>query len=713
MATYDDLMVDIGNAPNDDQGDTLRTAFDKINQRFAELRVFLNDRGDWAPNTVYTANPNRDWVIVDGEGYLATSNHTSGATFAADLAAGKWVEADVLLAIAEVDELRADLASTAAGKGSSLVWFKQAGTGAVDRTVASKLSEHVSLADFGAVGDGIANDRDAVAAALASQRPLLWVGAAGNTFRIATPIAQTFTKDVIWRGDGATIVYDGAHTEYAVRLTDAAGVKFLIDDITMDGGKLCNKALEVLNNTSLATPSEFVASNVNVNRVKRINTFNGGEGIRIRGAFNRVIFNGGGVKDCELPAGQGTSGNIGIAGVSVDWYSTSSYVRECIVNGFRVEKVYSSDLSYADDQDGFAYFAPTDGARKVPSNFTCIASEFVNCYGRSIKTQCRDTVVQASSFIRTEGLTRGYGNAEIDAQTGNGNFRDNSFSYTNGQQPNVCVNVAGSLGTPAMLADGNSVALDASTTLTIFAQVFPSNGLFSRHSITNNKVFGKVRDFFSFNANGNKNYADVSNNYVQEIVNGVTSEKALVYVRTSGSASPYFANITASGNIYDNTHAPALVRDGISGSSINSSLSAWGNFGFTTNAVAVHPSVAGLKTNPVAQIDKIGPAGGYAYQRVLDLTIPGNGTLVVPVGNIQGALILVQMQYDNNSYCIFASSPSGNVGVAVGANWAVGNTADPATKTFRVWSSATRELTFKNIDPSARTGVMMILCPGS
>lgn len=155
MTTYDTLQVDIGNAPNDDQGDPLRTAFDKINQRFAELRVFLNNRGDWAPNTAYTANPNRDWVIVGGVGYLATSNHTSGATFAADLAAGKWVEADALLAIAEVDELRADLASTAAGKGAALVAFKQAGAGAVDRESMDKMREAVSPEDFDSLQSAI------------------------------------------------------------------------------------------------------------------------------------------------------------------------------------------------------------------------------------------------------------------------------------------------------------------------------------------------------------------------------------------------------------------------------------------------------------------------------------------------------------------------------------------------------------------------------
>jgi hypothetical protein len=155
MATYDTLQVDIGNAPNDNQGDPLRQAFDKINQRFQELRIFVSNRGDWMPNTAYTADPNRDWVIVDGVGYLATINHVSGATFAADLAAGKWVDADSVNALvaaqdaqADVDALRADLASTTSGNGAELVGFKQAGTGAVDRTALSKMRERVSVFDF-------------------------------------------------------------------------------------------------------------------------------------------------------------------------------------------------------------------------------------------------------------------------------------------------------------------------------------------------------------------------------------------------------------------------------------------------------------------------------------------------------------------------------------------------------------------------------------
>jgi hypothetical protein len=601
------------------------------------------------------------------------------------------------------------------GVSSAEVSFLQAGTGAVTRTAQSKMRDVVSLADFGAVGDGATDDRTAIANALATNKPLEWVGTAGKSFRINSQISHTPTADVIWYGQGATLTYAGSHAEYALRLNDATGVEFIINDLTLDGGKLCNTVLVALNNTSLSTPSEFTATNLYAKRAKRSNAFSGGEGVRIRGAFNRVMFSGGGVSDCELPAGQGTPGSIGIAGVSIDWYGTTSYVRECIVNGFRVEKVYSSDLGYNDDQDGFVYFAPTDGARKVPSNFSCTASEFVNCYGRSIKTQCRDTVVQACSFVRSEGLTRGYGNGEIDAQTGNGTFRDNSFSYTNAQEPLICVNVSGSLGTPGMIADGNSVVLDTSTTLSVFAQVFPSTGLFSRHAITNNKVFGKVKEFFSFNANGNKNYADVSNNYIGEMVDGATSQKALVYVRSSGGTSPYFANITATGNFYDNTHAPALVRDAISGSSMFSALSAWSNFGFTTNNVAVNPGASGLKTNAVANVDKIGPAGANSYVRVMDLTLPGSGTLVLDVGNISGALLLAQMQFTSTSACIFSSDSanSTNTVIHAGAQWGVGNTTDPGSGTFRVWQSGTRQLTFRNTDGSDRSGVLMIMSPGT
>jgi hypothetical protein len=381
------------------------------------------------------------------------------------------------------------------------------------------------------------------------------------------------------------------------------------------------------------------------------------------------------------------------------------------VNGARVEKVYSSDLAYQDDQDGIVYFSPTSGSFKVPSLFSCIASEFLNCYGRSIKTQCRNTVVQSSSFIRTEGLTSGRGNGEIDAQTGNGNFRDLSFDYSNGQQPQACVNVSGSLGTPGILVDGCSVVVETGTTLEIFAQVFPSNGTFSRHTISNNKVFGTVVRFFEFLCNGDKNYAEVSNNYVEEIADGVTSEKALVYVKTSGAITPQFANTTAYGNVYAGAGVAALVRDVIAGNSMFSSLSAWGNFGFV-NDLTTASTAGGLKTNQVARLGKItGDEGRAAYFDVISRSIASGATETFDVANQSGCLLFIQAQFNNTAYALIGSSGSANASIAVGAAFAVGNTTNPGTGTFNVWSSGTREISIQNTNASDRTVSVFVMAP--
>jgi hypothetical protein len=64
--------------------------------------------------------------------------------------------------------LKSFLLSSAADAGAAAVAFVHTATGAVARTVRARLSDTVSLKDFGAVGDGVAIDTAAILAALAS-----------------------------------------------------------------------------------------------------------------------------------------------------------------------------------------------------------------------------------------------------------------------------------------------------------------------------------------------------------------------------------------------------------------------------------------------------------------------------------------------------------------------------------------------------------------
>lgn len=115
--------------------------------------------------------------------------------------------------------------ATAGGFPLAKEKFLQTGTGATARTVDLKLKEFVSVLDFGAVGDGVADDTAAIQAAISTGKPVNLMDSS-KVYKVTSTIV--YTGKVVLIADGATIKAD----VLPFRFTNAtgsrvSGIKFL------------------------------------------------------------------------------------------------------------------------------------------------------------------------------------------------------------------------------------------------------------------------------------------------------------------------------------------------------------------------------------------------------------------------------------------------------------------------------------------------------
>ena len=169
------------------------------------VNLWANAEG-LAPSTYLVAYPGETFEIIIPAG-------TGGISMAAlRTTVTNWVPATVQTAI---DVHRAELANTTTtGLGDGLVGYRSAGTGAVGRTVHSRLADlAVAVEDFGAVGDGVVDDSASFQLAI---NALAAVG--GGILRLAARRYAAHTRPeladtvyLVGAGIGATILdFSGA-----------------------------------------------------------------------------------------------------------------------------------------------------------------------------------------------------------------------------------------------------------------------------------------------------------------------------------------------------------------------------------------------------------------------------------------------------------------------------------------------------------------------
>lgn len=178
----------------------------------------------------YPDGHQEDFVLPSGESPISIESLRALGEI------GDWSVPDLETAF---DIIRAELANTTnPAQGDGMIGFRQAGAGAVGRTVHDKLSESLSVSDYGAIGDGDAH-------------PLSERYATLSEAQAVYPFAEALTNSIDVCAIQATIT--AAMASETTRVVDLPGMNYVINT-TFGSGRTAT-SLIVLKATGLTLRS--------------------------------------------------------------------------------------------------------------------------------------------------------------------------------------------------------------------------------------------------------------------------------------------------------------------------------------------------------------------------------------------------------------------------------------------------------------------------
>jgi hypothetical protein len=300
---------------------------------------------------------------------------------------------------------------------ASLVSYTAGFAGAVAQTVQTKLEQYVSAKDFGAVGNGVTDDTIALKAAFDYAIPLAIPVELEGTYLVSGTIQPYAT-----RASGSAHIICKGHVVINVSGSATAFRELFYLETTasnncsITGGSLSidcnNKVASAITFRHLAASQSGV---VNIScPVEIMNCYNNdaaanyeNQGIAVIGDYETVVIEQPRVVGLSRASVNGGCKGISVSGFSGNVTINQPYVANILTGAGTV------------DADGIATFGKSLGGTYAARGGIANINEpvFVDCQGRSFKSQCSDTTVFRPRVFRKDVVSI-QDSVEYDFQTG-------------------------------------------------------------------------------------------------------------------------------------------------------------------------------------------------------------------------------------------------------------------------------------------------------
>lgn len=543
-------------------------------------------------------------------------------------------------------------------------------------------------AEKGGVGDGIADDTEAIRQCILSGRPIN-TGLDGEVWRLGTTLNVTLASDLSLLGYGSFLFDPTSVAQYGVFI-EANG-----HSIRSQGAQQFNFQKKSYNGLYVSNNSDSfsyldMSGLLLVENVQRSGTlFTGDAGITFNGKFDGS-FSHVKVRDVSCSPAAAIPGVAGACGFLFRAISPTRAPRNISFGILDLDTVYKTSLADNVDQDGARLYAAEDTPgelRPYDTKYTIDLAIGRNCVGRTLKFQTDWATVGKATITREfqSGSYEGQlGGSEIDFQTGGGIANNVTANYKDGVPTTVTVfsgTVTANKLTPYgkasnyQISVGPGLTLDAvfragtrgtGTTvsfaanqvevrgnLTVATQIQPPSGLVTT-------VYANMRDFFT------------------------APTEALI--RTTGGSATMYVNVSGCPNL--GASEVRMLNKGSTAHDVY--LNAPDS---EVNWITYNRNVSG-STGPVARLSPV--AGRDAlYGPIKDyftMQLEPGATWALPKiaqnGNTCKGSISVGRNGLTDAVDFVASSTGTlkNSPDTVGTAWTFGTTTNPGTGTFRIWS---------------------------